>query len=261
VSHQRNQANRRGFIPDGIVLNRCHLGQGALPAASPLVDFPVIHQLQALGQFQRTRLTRKFAMPTLVKLDTDRIVCKTIAEERLFFLMFAGIGTPMLMAGVYVVTHTPIDNPNLLGVVTVLLFLLAPICGAFHIGLRREWLVIDPVRKRYTGRRGPLLWAEALRGSLDDLDRIRLVRATADPTQGCPDWAFEFVWRGDSHRPFRVTHWKRPRSFHLEGYWGERPAESLLHILKALSQYTGLPLEIPKTYLNTAGLFDMEIDV
>jgi hypothetical protein len=40
-------------------------------------------------------------MPTLARLDTDRIVCKTIIEERLFGAMMAGIAALCLIAGVY----------------------------------------------------------------------------------------------------------------------------------------------------------------
>jgi hypothetical protein len=199
---------------------------------------------------------------TLTRLDTDRIVCKTIFEERLFGAMMAGIATLCLIGGGYALAHGPIDSSKLLFFVPYILAAAAFLwAGMIPLGvLKSEWLVVDLTRKRYSGRRGLLFWAETLRGPLDDLDHIRLVKAPADHREGRPGWAFEFAWRKDSHLPFLVTHWKRPRSFHLEHCWGELDSRSLLSNLKAMSRYTGLPVGVPKAYLDGLGLFDSEID-
>ncbi len=201
-------------------------------------------------------------MPALTRLDTDRIVCKTIIEERLFGAMMAGIATICLIGGVYVLAHGPMDSSKLLFIVPYILGALAfTWAGMIPLGaLKNEWLVIDLGRRRYRGRRGLLFSTETLGGSLDDLDHIRLVEAPADHREGRPGWALEFAWRDDLHRPFRVTQWRRPRSFHLEQCWGELDSRSLLLSLKAMSRCTGLPLEIPKAYLDSLGLFDSEID-
>lgn len=200
-------------------------------------------------------------MATLTRLDTDRIVCKTVLEERLFGATMAGIATLCLISGVYALAHGPMDSSKLLFFVPYILGALAfAWAGMIPLGaLKNEWLVIDPSRRRYRGRRGLLFWAETIRGPLDDLDHIRLVKAPADHREGRPGWAFEFAWRDDLHRPFRVTQWRRPRSFHLERCWGELDSRSLLSTLKAMSRYTGLPLDVPKTYLDSLGLFDSEI--
>lgn len=195
-------------------------------------------------------------MPTLTRLDTDRIVCKTIVEERLFGAMMAACGTLFTIVSLYVLMQG-----RDYGMVPFIVASLAIIwIGMIHMGaLKTEWLVIDLRRRKYKGRRGLLFWAERLRGPLEDFDQIRLAQVPADRREGRPGWALEFVWRHHTHRAFRVDHWRRPRSFHLERCWGELDSRSLLRNVKAMSQCTGLPLEIPKTYLDSLGLFDSEI--
>jgi hypothetical protein len=193
---------------------------------------------------------------TLTRLDTDRIVCKTIIEERVFGAMMAACGTLFLIVGLYAMQGWDYGK---------ILFLLASLAiiwiGMILLGaLQTAWLVIDLTRRTYKGRRGLLFWTERLRGPLEDFDQIRLVRVPADHREGCPGWALEFVWRHDTHRAFRVTHWRRPQSFHLEHCWGDLDSRSLLRNLKAMSQFTRLPLEVPKTYLDSLGLFDSEVD-
>lgn len=201
-------------------------------------------------------------MPTLTRLNAKRIVCKTIFEERLFGAAIAGIATICLIVGVYALAQGRIDSSELGIFAAYILGALAfAWAGLIPLGaLKNEWLVIDLRRRRYSGRRGFYFWAETLRGPLDDLDKIRLVQAPADPREGRPGLALEFAWRDNLHRPFRVPHWRRPRSFQLEPCWGELESRSLLRNLKAMSRSTGLPLEVPKTYLDSLGLFDSEID-
>jgi len=197
-------------------------------------------------------------VPTLTRLDTDRIVCKTIIEERLFGALWAACGTLFTIVGLYALMQGRMDYGKFL-------FLLASLAiiwiGMIHVGaLKTEWLVVDLRRRTYKGRRGLLFWTERLRGPLEDFDQIRLAQVPADHREGRPGWALEFVWRHDAHRAFRVTQWRRPRSFHLEHCWGDLDSRSLLRNLKAMSRYTGLPLEVPKAYLASLGLFDSEID-
>jgi hypothetical protein len=201
-------------------------------------------------------------VPTLTRLDHHRIVCKTIAEERQIGVILAGVGMFLAIFAVYGSARGPSDWASLLVLVAYLLGMLAATwAGLFRYGgLKNEWLAIDLGRRRYKGRRGLFFWAETLRGPLDDLERVRLVEIPADPQTGRFFWVFEFVWLEDRHRPFRVNYWSRPRSFHLESCRGYLDSRSLLRTLKEMSRCTGLPLEIPKKYLDSLGLFDFEID-
>jgi hypothetical protein len=203
-------------------------------------------------------------MPTLTRLDKDRITFKTIAEERPFI---EPLTVPLLFLGIYGIATGPFTLHKLLVLIP---FVLIPlVASALYLNLlvlgawtRSEWLQIDLRRRTTRGRRGLWFRSERLDGPLDDFDHMRLVDARSDRHAEGAFWALELVWRKGTHLPFRVTCWRRPRSFHLErSRWGDVDPASLLHIVRALADATGLRAELPERYVESKGVLDFDLDL
>lgn len=199
-------------------------------------------------------------MPTMTRLDKDRITFKTIADER-------GAALPGLMAsfffvvGVFGMSQGPITHFSRLLFIPFVLFASFIALVALPSALSSDRLDIDLRRRTYDGRRGPLFWRERLSGPLDDIEGMRLIYArTKHNTEG-PEWALEFKWRKGVPAPFHIHYWRRPRSFRLDPRPGELDPPALARTLRAISRDTGLPLQLPEAFLDSLGVLDLDVDL
>ena len=66
-------------------------------------------------------------------------------------------------------------------------------------------------------------------------------------------WAVAWVWKNELHPPFLVRYWGPLEAFHLARPWKDGDRLSQLSVLRGMAKSTGLPLGVPRAYLDSLG--------
>ena len=214
-------------------------------------------------------------MATLTRHDRRAIVFNTVGDEwPLLDLFLMGAGILFTIVGIYELRRTDwsplarnpwlwLDPSWILGLLFVLAFIAVGItvCALSFLPIfKSEKLRIDLLSRTYRCRRGLLFWGERFRGSIDDFDHIEAADRPYDRGDGHLSWVVEFVWRCDRHRPFRVDHWIRTKSFQLDRPRADRDRSIIQRTLDEISKEMRLPLLRAATRVEPPSLADAEID-
>lgn len=201
-------------------------------------------------------------MATFIRQDDRRIVFKRIGDERVGGVILLGFGA--LFASIpiywlfYWLSKAPARDTYAIPVLSLFALVGVLICGlGLFLVLKSEWMVIDLTRGTYRGRRGMLFWRERLDGTVDDFDEIWIVEVPCEHDPNQRQWAVAWIWTNQFHQPFLVRCWGRQRSFHLARPWTEDDRLSFLRALRGIAKCTGLPLGVPRAYIDQLGVFDL----
>jgi hypothetical protein len=190
-------------------------------------------------------------MATFTTHAEDRIVFETTADERVVGLLLVGHSSIFIGAPLYgLIQYGTRGDPWALLLVAVMLLagMVEAVLG-LRVILKSEWLVIDLDRRTYSGQRRLLLWGESLSGPLGDFDHIRLSVVPYGRRKRHRRLVVDWVWRDDKHRPFRVMGWGRLKSFRSSPSRSTVGSVDFFDGLRAVARDSGLPLAVPKPYL------------
>jgi hypothetical protein len=199
---------------------------------------------------------------TFIRHDDRRIVFKRTGDERTGGLIVMGFGALFASMPIYWLCQAAPRDPYRIPILILLASIGILISGwGWSLILASEWLVIDLSRRTYKGRRGLPFWRERFEGPLDDFEEIRIVDVPWEHDPNQRQWAVAWIWKDQLHEPFIARYWKRPRSFHLTRPWTQDDRLSFVRTLKGMAKCTGLPLGVPRAYLDHIGVFDLSGDV
>ncbi len=199
-------------------------------------------------------------MATFTAHEKDRIVFETTADERVPGLLLLIHGAVFAGAPLYAVAQYGLKGASAcLLVGAVVLLGLGEIAFSLILLLRSESLVIDLLRRCYSGRRGVWLWGEKWAGPIDDFDHIRLIEVPCGRHGRHRRLVVEWVWADEQRPPFRVSSWGGYHSFRLARGSQGSDGREFLRDLRTIAEDVGIPMLLPEPYLGGLGISDQQL--
>ena len=201
-------------------------------------------------------------MASFVARDDEQIVFDTIGDERAPGLLLALHGSAFAGAPLYAFILYGARNPSAWPILVLFVPVGVAVLGhGLRLLLKSEWLVIDLRGRSHAGCRGGLFWGERWVGLLGDFDHIRLCDIPCGHRGRHRRWIVEWVWTNQERRPFRVSGWGRPESFRIAPRRRLGDDIEFLRELRGIAEDVGLPLLVPRRFLDGLGVEDSDLDL